>query len=395
MLRILTLGGPVLVDDYGLPRFWSAVWTIFHGGNLSPSTVRQKLRHIESLYKHTEALGCDLDDALSSLNFDTLTSVLDSFFAVLRNVPVPVNSNITRWKTAFHFVKDICERLERNPSVGNHMAVVREHMARLDNLYLGLRPHKKKHSPEVRALPKSVLIELLDAVSPGSPTNPFEYESTQWRIYAGVMLMFFQGLRIGEMSALPANFIKSEVDARTGTRRWFMSVTTDETGDDPRHSKPSLKTESSIRTIPMTAQTATIMQTYAENYRGRPNFRQFLVSMHKKPMSIEGMRHAMRQLTESLSPEARKQLFDQTGARNLVPHALRHTCAVVRMKQWTRQGLSPAEAMMRMRSFFGWSRESLMPMLYAKAALDEQLNDSWNEQLDDRVNFLKDLPNDF
>lgn len=111
-------------------------------------------------------------------------------------------------------------------------------------------------------------------------------------------------------------------------------------------------------------------------------------------MSVEGMRHAMRKLTNTLSPKARKQLLDQTGAKNLIPHALRHTCAVARMRQWTQQGLSPEEVMKRMRSFFGWSRTSLMPMLYAKAALDEQLNETWNEQLDDRVNFLRNMPND-
>jgi integrase len=206
------------------------------------------------------------------------------------------------------------------------------------------------------------------------------------------MLLFFQGLRVGEMASLPADFIHSEIDERTGKKRWYMSVKTAESEDDPRYSKPSIKTVDSIRTIPMTGLTASIVQTYMDNYRGKPNCIQFLVSMHKKPMSMEGVRHAFRRLTGALTPGAREQLFNQTGAARLHPHALRHTCAVVRMRQWTAAGQSPEQAMQHMRSFFGWSKESLMPMLYAKAALDERRNETWNEQMDDRVSMLRDLP---
>jgi len=382
----------VLADNVGLPRFWAAVWVIYNGGDLAPATLHKKLRYIESIYVHTESLGGDLDDALSALDFDVLSTALESFFATLRNVPNPVNSNLTRWNTSFHFIKDICERLERNPSVGNKMVDIRARMARLENLYLGLRPFKKKTSSAIRAIPRSVFAELLDAVTPGSATNPFEYEDTQWRVYAVVMLLLCQGLRVGEMASLPANFIRSEVDVRTGKKRWYMSVKTDESEDDPRYTKPSIKTADSIRTIPMTGKTASIMQTYLNNYRGKPNCIHFLVSMHKKPMSVEGVRHAFRKLTEALTPGAREQLFNQTGATNLHPHALRHTCAVVRMQQLTAAGQSPEQAMQHMRSFFGWSRTSLMPMFYAKAALDERLNDTWNEDLDDRVNMLRNIP---
>ena len=122
MLITLPSRTDLLVDNVGLPRFWAAVWGIFHGGDLAPSTLRLKLRHIESLYVHTEGLGGDLDDALSALDFDALGSALESFFVTLRNIAEPVNSSISRWNTAFHFVKNTCERLERNPAVGNKMS---------------------------------------------------------------------------------------------------------------------------------------------------------------------------------------------------------------------------------------------------------------------------------
>lgn len=392
MLVTLPTRTDVLVDNFGLPRFWAAVWRIYYGGNLAPSYLRNKLRFIESLYVHAEGLGSDLDDALSAIDFDVLSVLLDSFFVSLRNVPVPVNSDVNRWNTAFHFVKDTCERLERNPSVGKNMASIRDRMARLDNLYLGLRPYKRRTKPEIRSLPRSVLMEVLEAARPGSASNPFEYEETQWRAYVIVVLLFFQGLRVGELASLPADFVKSEVDDRIGTRRWFMQVKSDRSEDDPRYSRPSIKTATSIRTIPMTAQTAKIMQSYAENFRGKPNCIQFVVSMHRKPMSVEGIRRTLLRLSNALSNDARNQLFVQTGASQLTAHAFRHTSAVVRMKQWTAAGQSPEQTMAHMRSFFGWSRTSLMPMLYAKAAMDERLNETWLEQLDDRVDVLRNLP---
>lgn len=384
--------GDVLVDSLGLPRYWSIVWTIFHGGGLAPSTLQLKLRYIESIYRHTEAAGGDLDDAVSNLDFEVLDAVLSAFFVTLRNVPNPANTAIDRWNVAFGFVKDICERLERNPGAANQMEDIRAHMNRLDRLYLGLRPYKKRYKAQIRAIPKPVVLELIDAVTPGSPTNPFEYEATQWRVFAIFSLMLMQGLRQGEMLLLPANFYRCEIDTRTGRERWYMSVKTNESEDDKRYSKPSIKTLQSIRTIPMTSQTATGLMTYADNYRGKVNHVFFLSSMHSKALSKEGVAKAMQKLTLALTPAARAQLLDLTGAKNVTAQALRHTCAVVRLKQWYAQGKTPEQAMAKMRSFFGWSKSSLMPLHYAKAALDERLSESWNETLDIRLNFLRELP---
>ena len=85
-------------------------------------------------------------------------------------------------------------------------------------------------------------------------------------------------------------------------------------------------------------------------------------------------------------------MLDLTGAKNLTAHALRHTCAVVRMKQLIENGQSTEQAMSQLRSFFGWSKTSIMPLHYAKAALDERLNETWNKKLDDRLELLRNLP---
>ncbi|MFZ3127307.1 MAG: site-specific integrase [Rhodoferax sp.] len=392
MLFTLPSRVDVLVDNFGLPRYWPAVWSVFHGGGLAPTTLREKLKHIEALYQHTEGIGGALDDALSELDFSAIGVALESFFVSLRNVSTPTNTAISRWNAAFHFVKDTCERLEQNPALGNQMSDIRARMGRLDNLYLGLRPFRKRLGAQLRAIPRMVTMEMLDAVTPGSPRNPFKQEATQWRVYSLVTLLLFQGLRRGEALSLRAGFLKSERDPRTDAIRWRMSVRTNEAEDDPRASLPSIKTAQSIRTIPVTHQTAEGLLVYVENYRGKVNHGYFLSSMRGLPLSLEGVSKALQKLTTALSPAARAELLDLTGAPYISAHALRHTCAVVRMKQLLSSGQTPEQAMAQLRSFFGWSKTSVMPLHYAKAALDERLNETWNDKLDDRLELLRSLP---
>jgi integrase len=382
----------VLIDDQKIPRYWATVWTMFHGASLAPSTLKRKLGHIEALYAHVDQLGGSLDDALHVVDFDRLGNALEAFFAQLRNVPVPTESAQSRWNTAFHFVRDICERLERDPAAGNKMEEVRARMAQLDRLYLGLRPFRKRLGTKLRALPRNVVAALLDAATPGSENNPFYSTDTQWRVYVLVCLLLYQGLRRGECLLLPANFLKSEVDLRTGARRWYMSVRSNETEDDPRGTRPSIKTANAIRTLPVAHETAQALLAYGENYRGNVDHGFYLSSSRGTPLSLEGVNLALRRLTEVLPPTIREQLLERTGARWLTPHPLRHTCAVVRTAQLLKSGKTPEQTMMHLRSFFGWSKKSLMPLLYAKAALDESLNDSWNDGFDARVSVLRSLP---
>jgi integrase len=392
VLHILPSHIPVLVDDLGLPRYWPAVWSLFNGGGLAPSTLRGKLKHIEALYQHTEKMGVTLDDVLSDLDFNVLSTVVESCLASGRKVQVPTNFATARWITAFHFVRDTCERLERDPAIRNQMSDIRERISRLDRLYIGLRPFRRRIGVEIRALPRLVVSELLDAVTPGSSTNPFKQDATQWRIYALLTLLLFQGLRRGEALSLRADFLKSEQDPRKGTLSWRMSVSTNEAEDDHRRSLPSIKTSQSIRTIPVQHQTALILQNYAENYRGKVNHGYFLSSIRGLPLSVDGVTKAMQKLTTALTPAARAELLDLTGADQITGHALRHTCAVLRMKHFLSVDLSNDQAMANMRSFFGWSRTSMMPLHYGKAALDERRNDAWEVKSDDRLELLRSLP---
>lgn len=392
MLTSTVENTPVLVDACQLPRYWSTVWTVYHEKTYAPSTFMRKLSDIEALYQHTESLGGDLDDALAELDFGRLRSALEAFFVTLRNVPRPTESVNRRWQNAFIFVRYICWTLENSPPKGRQLAEVQAHIAHLDNLYLGLRPFRVRYGRKPRAIPRAVVAELLDVAKPEHPKNPFAHPQTQWRVYALLCLLLLQGLRLGEALGLHANDLKSERDHRNGVLKHRIAVQTLEHEDDPRAVKPSKKNEYAIRSIPVAAPTALALQSYLENYRGRVGHRYFLSSDKGLPMSLSGATKALERLSEALSPEARALLLDATDARYIRAHALRHTCAVVRMKQLLAVGNTADQAMMHLRSFFGWARTSVMPLHYAKMAMDERLNETWNDTLDERVEILRSLP---
>lgn len=392
MLITLPDKAVALVDRQMLPRYWATVWAIFHADSLAPSTRKRKLSDIEALYEHAEHADVCLDDLIARLDLNAIGHVLEAFFVGLKNIPAPSSQALRRWNTAFHFVRDVCERIARSPHAARRMAEVREKIATLDRLYMGLRPQRRRSISQVRALPKDVVRELLDVAKPGSPSNPFESETTQWRMYCLLVLLLFQGLRRAEALVLRASSIEAHRDSETGEHRWLLRIHLNEPDADPRAQVPSIKTADSVRMIPVTSTTANVIQTYIENYRGKANHSYLMSSARQQPLSIEGVNKAFRRLSEALSMESRHSLKTATGTDVVTPHALRHTCAVLRMKQMLTRGQSPEQAMSHLRSFFGWAKTSLMPLHYAKAALDERLNETWNDALDERLEFLRGLP---
>jgi hypothetical protein len=84
--------------------------------------------------------------------------------------------------------------------------------------------------------------------------------------------------------------------------------------------------------------------------------------------------------------------MDQTGHDSVSPHDLRHICAVVRLNQLLSTGVEMASALEQMRAFFGWSRDSDMPLRYARAVFEDRLASVWNTKFDDHVEVLRSLP---
>ena len=393
MLIKFTRSNFALIDQCGLPRYWAAAWTLLIGSSLAASTLKQRLTNIEAFYQSADAVRGPgaLDDALAALDCALLEEMLEIYFVTLVNVTHVSATAENRWRDALSFVRDVCERLARSPAMSLKFHDIQHKLDRLSRLYGQLRTTRKSKPKMVRALPGATMQALYDAVIPGSITNPFQGTATQWRVYVAFLLLLHQGLRRGEALLLPADFLKSERTS-LGTKYWLNVHTNQYEDDDPRHTTPSIKTASSIRTLPVSLRTAEALTVYTENYRGRQDHSFFLSSSNRRPLSAEGLHYFFKRLSAALPPEPMQVLYERTGMTSISAHDLRHTAAVVRIKQLLAHGDAMPEALQKLRSFFGWSPTSPMPQLYAKAAFEERLETVWTDEFDSRVSMLKELP---
>lgn len=390
---------PTLVDAHGIPRYWANIWSTMCLGHLADSTKTAKLRQLETLYTHADReLGpSGLDNALSRQDHAVLADTLESWFVSIRNRAPGSRSDELRWNTGLAFVTNISAWLTKATSAPSDERSRAARIHRLGTLYSQLHVAKSSSSAAVRSLPANVVQALYELLDPTSAINPFKHPSTRWRLYLAFTLMLHQGLRRGEMLILPVDCLKSGVDHRTQKRRYWINVQQheyDDDGDavDPRYSRPSVKTASSIRQIPVSATMARLVQTYTDNYRGRPDHPYLINSYKDRPLATESLTKAFRTISAALPEPATNELFDRCNKTSVTPHDLRHTCAVVRLNQLISAGDSMDEALQKMRTFFGWSRTSTMPSHYSRAVFEDRLAGVWNDSFDDRVALIRAIP---
>lgn len=118
------------------------------------------------------------------------------------------------------------------------------------------------------------------------------------------------------------------------------------------------------------------------------NYAHLLMSQKAKPLSLRSFNEIFEAATAALSDEAKKSLLKQ-GLHGVSCHDLRHTSAVVRMKRYQDAGLDVDKAQEKLRVFFGWSKTSNMPRLYAKAYFETTLAEVWDEKFDTFVDALR------
>ncbi|WP_120291992.1 tyrosine-type recombinase/integrase [Paraburkholderia sp. BL23I1N1] len=391
------LRGPMLVDDVGLPRFWTAVWSAMSAAQLADSTHTKKLRYLEDLYQHADNLrGTNaLDNALTELDDGVLAQILESWFVSIRNQPVVTGADEKRWQTGFGFVTDVVTWLSKSEPPDDRLQRVEQRLHRLSALYSQLHVRRDNSVETVRSLPASVVEALYAMLDPESPQNPFRRDRTRWRVFVAFVLMLHQGLRRGEVLLLPADAVKSAYDHKQQRTRHWLNVQENEYEDtdlDSRYSRPSIKNVHSIRQVPVSELTASIVQSYVENYRGRPDHSFLLNSQGGAPLSTETLTKVFAQITRCLPVEMLTELKDRTGKDAVTPHDLRHTSAVVRLHQLLEHGDAMDEALQKLRTFFGWSKTSAMPSRYARAVFEDRLAGVWNDAFDDRVALLRALP---
>jgi len=384
----------LLLDSCGLPRYWATVWSMFLPVDLAESTVRKKLSHIESFYQHSdEILGPgQLDDALAAFDLEALNAALEGFFFVIRNQSRTSPASEDRWQTTLRFVTEILQRVTRSQPDQESIWELHGRLERLELLHSKLHVGSRHRPEQIRSLPSEVVEFLYELLDPVSNVNPFRSAASRWRVFVLFILMLHQGLRRGEILLLPTDAIKTSFDRRLQENRSWITVKYNEYEDDQRYSMPGIKTASSIRQPPVSQMIALVLQEYTSSYRGRANHSFLLNSQKHRPMSTEGVTKIFQKVSSSLPKSLRSILQSQTGNESVTPHGLRHTCAVVRLNQFLAEGVAMDDALQRMRVFFGWSRDSDMPLRYARAVFEDRLASVWRDEFDVRISVLRSLP---
>ncbi len=383
-----TMTGLVCVGPFGVPRFWATIWSDVLKTSLRPSTRRKHLAALDRLYESVQRQrGSDcLDRLIADADANALEDCLMGFLAQLRNEAAVANVDKTStWTSAVSFVTDML-RLAGNAS-GDRASEMEARLLRFDTLYRQLVPNPKKSAPPVRALPPLVIEDLYEIFRPDSPRNPFKTEGVRWRNLLIFMLLLRLGLRRGEAALLHTNSFKQDFDPVVGKTVHWVDVEEVDDGD-PRYERPGLKTEPSRRQLPLPPEIIELEHTYRVNHRRPVNYPHLLISQKTKPLALRSFNEIFVTATTALSGEARKSLQKQ-GLQGVTCHDLRHTAAVVRMRRYQDAGLDLDRAQEKLRVFFGWSRTSNMPRLYAKAYFETSLAEVWDEKFDTFVEALR------
>lgn len=366
------------------PRFWSTVWSLsLNASQLATRTQKLFLWHLDALYAFADTeFGQDsLDTAIGTRNVLLLQSIVERFYIALTDGDYNTTA-VQRW--------DVVRKFLRSATL--HLNGYREWRALRVAIaaYGRLRRPKRGRFKFPRALPDITLVDLLHVAEPDSPRNPFRRLDIQWRCWLIVHLMLFAGLRRGEVLLLLVDSLKHDVDPSGEVVYWLNVTTTEE--EDLRASKPSIKTDSSHRQVPVSSSLANLYEGYANYHRVPSDRHGFLVtSRDGNPLSAESVESMFRQLSGRLTSTAKERFTSKTGGKDDVSgHDLRHTCATARYAMFMKLKSDLELTLQRMRAFFGWSPTSDMPHLYAHAAINDDMVRSWNAVNDQHVSTLRE-----
>ncbi|MCZ8112338.1 MAG: tyrosine-type recombinase/integrase [Betaproteobacteria bacterium] len=356
-----------------IPRFWVVAWLSgLNGKALAFNTLRPRLRHVGALYRFCDQHFGEksLDEAISNLDAATLQRQLEHFHLHLTAEDAPSSETKQRWDAAKTFLLDVLA----------HFSVADESVARLRSFIrnIKVRKSRKKGIKFGRALPSRTLFELLEIARPDSPRNPFLGESTRWRNWLIVNLLLLLGLRRGELLLLTIDALKQDVDPETGQLVCWLDVTTVD-DEDERSTKPSIKTETSHRQIPVSEEISELYERYVTDFREQSDSHPFLMTARGgSALSAESVNAMLASMSSELGRDATDQFSKRTGGKKRIsPHDLRHTCATAMFRAFLKVDNNRELSMQRMRAFFGWSADSDMPEHYARSAINDDLLKTW------------------
>ena len=378
--------GFVLLNQFtDLPCVGASIWVSLYENKFSDSYIRKKLHAVSKLYDHVSENLADpmgLDKLLLKHDIDGLDEQIRSFLGALQNQSKQKQINTSRTlKHSVGFVIDtVTELAVRSHKPKEKIQSITRSLNNLRTLYKFLRPEKKNVNLTIRSIPSKVTDEVFDIVAPSSSINPFRTEKLKKRNFLIIALLFYMGLRRGELLTLDTSAFKSEYSASDGHQLYWLNIRATSQIDTRVHT-PSLKNDYSERQIPLPEAIYFGCLDYVTNWRGRCPHGFLVPTITGAPLSERGLNEMFIRLNQNMSNDAKAELKYVTGSSTFSPHSLRHSAAVYRIRAFREAGFEMSQAEALMRSFFGWSYTSSMPRRYAKAYYQEQLSTTWFEQM--------------
>jgi len=376
-------------DQSGLPCLVAGVWLSLSEGKFAQSYAEKHLRSLQLLYLHCQSKFDDplyLDRVVMEGNIDEILSSLRSFVAERQNIAAVTGSNQTLTiRLAASVIHDVLDEIRhRNNSPDFDGTKITRSLAKLDSLYRFLRPPRASRTIKVRSLPQIVISEIFATLRPCSVSNPYRTEKTRQRNFVIFALLYQMGLRRGELLNLSSNCMKAGYDVDQARTLYWLDVSLPQIMD-LRTKRPMLKNEYSERQIPLPKELYEILIKFVNNYRGRVSHGFLFSSQKGLALSERRLNDICSGLELNLSSSAKRELTERCKVETITPHNFRHSAAVDRIRAYRHAGVEMNEAESMMRAFFGWSPKSKMPLLYARAFYEEQLNTKWAQEFDDRV----------
>lgn len=384
------LFGPFVTENNSFPAFWLNVWISLNKSSNAPNTIKKKIGYINSLYEFNNQYpnNQNLDIAISNLDIKYIESLLTAFFVKISNKYPPLQSDQEKWSECIKYIEYVLGQIS-DSSESDLSNEFNKRIRRLKNSFRTLHFNKKIiNYSKVRVVPKEIVSKVFEKLNPGAYDPIFKRPKTQWNAYIFFQLAFTCGLRRSEILILKADSVMTYTESSGKKRYWIEVTTTQDDQLDPRSSQPSIKTVNSIRNVPISESLYDLITYYLINIRGKVSSPYLLISQRKAPLSYEGVTKYFDKINEFLSSNIDKKFINNP----ISPHDLRHTCAAIRFGQFVENTKDTESAVMKLRLMFGWSKDSSMPSHYAKAQIQDMLDKSWDNTMDNHIQMLSKIP---
>lgn len=383
----------LLLDDVtGVPLFKPTAYilTEVRMRNRAGNTVKSHLVAIEAMLIHFKTVGIDIEQRIASGSILELWEV-DSLAGAMRVTiqelvsrmalaggiaPMKSPGKVTSPEALRQRAPRTEERRVDQASAANRMRVVHGYLCWLANHRLsrldpqsesfarllamrdmtlsaikGRTPAKTGRASRREGLPPEARRALLECIRPDSPENPWVEPAARRRNQLMIELLYWLGLRRGELLAIKIGDINLRDNTITIHRR-------PDDPDDPRPEQPTAKTLGRI--MPLSWGLAQAVHCYLAERRAIRGSRRhpflFVDTDHGRPLSIRSLSHVFSRLNERHA--------DRLGT--ITAHVLRHDWNDRFSELMDRRGSSGPDEEKQRSHLMGWREGSGTAALYTK-----------------------------